>query len=442
MKRITTNWLRCCAVLLLIGANSANAQTAQAIAKKAFGSTVLLVMEDANGQPLSLGSGFFVGAGEIASNLHVVEGAVRGYAKLVGQKTKHDLEGITAVDPRRDLVVLKIAVADPPVLPLGNSDAIQVGEPVYAVGNPQGLEGTFSQGVVSSIREVGTDKLLQITAPISPGSSGGPVLNGKGEVIGVSVATFRGGQNLNFAIPSNYLKLLLEEAGSAKPLAQAKTNKVEHSILADLGGRSSEGVVASHFSWTDNEIIGYYTFSVRNQLREPVRDVVCLVIFFAHDGLPIETEIVTISGPVGGNLARRSPKLGRISADEVRNLTAKTEILILDFRLKEEVVEEVELEEEEEIVELWRVEKKPVVIKKVEPKYPATAQEDNITGKVFVEALIGKDGKVEEIGKITGPKVFHEVAKAAALQWEFTPAMQNDRPIKVRVSLPFTFRMN
>ena len=433
MKRITTNWLRCCAVLLLIGANSANAQTAQAIAKKAFGSTVLLVMEDANGQPLSLGSGFFVGAGEIASNLHVVEGAVRGYAKLVGQKTKHDLEGITAVDPRRDLVVLKIAVADPPVLPLGNSDAIQVGEPVYAVGNPQGLEGTFSQGVVSSIREVGTDKLLQITAPISPGSSGGPVLNGKGEVIGVSVATFRGGQNLNFAIPSNYLKLLLEEAGSAKPLAQAKTNKVEHSILADLGGRSSEGVVASHFSWTDNEIIGYYTFSVRNQLREPVRDVVCLVIFFAHDGLPIETEIVTISGPVGGNLARRSPKLGRISADEVRNLTAKTEILILDFRLKEEVVEEVEL---------WRVEKKPVVIKKVEPKYPATAQEDNITGKVFVEALIGKDGKVEEIGKITGPKVFHEVAKAAALQWEFTPAMQNDRPIKVRVSLPFTFRMN
>ena len=435
MKRIATNWLRCCAVLVLIGANSANAQTAQAIAKKAFGSTVLLVMEDANGQPLSLGSGFFVGAGEIASNLHVVEGAVRGYAKLVGQKTKHDLEGITAVDPERDLVVLKIAAAGSPVLPLGNSDAVQVGEPVYAVGNPQGLEGTFSQGVVSSIREVGTDKLLQITAPISPGSSGGPVLNGKGEVVGVSVATFRGGQNLNFAIPSNDLKSLLEKVGPPKPLAQAKSNKIEHSILADLGGRSSEGVVASHFSWTDNEIIGYYTFSVRNQLREPVRDVVCLVIFFAHDGLPIETEIVTISGPIGGNLARRSPKLGRISADEVRNLTAKTEIRILDFRLKEEV-------EEEEIVELWRVEKKPVIIKKVKPEYPATAQEDDITGKVFVTALVGKDGKVEQIGKITGPKVFHEVARAAALQSEFTPAMRNDRPVEVWVSLPFTFGMN
>ena len=111
MTLTITSYLRmlCAVVLALIGATSANAQTAQAIARKAFDSTVLLVMEDANGQPLSLGSGFFVGAGQIASNLHVVEGAVRGYAKLVGQKRKHDLEGVRAVDPHRDLVVLKIA---------------------------------------------------------------------------------------------------------------------------------------------------------------------------------------------------------------------------------------------------------------------------------------------------------------------------------------------
>ena len=189
------------------------AQTAQEIAKKAFDSTVLLVMEDANGQPLSLGSGFFVRDGEVASNLHVVKGAARGYAKIIGQKTKFDIEGITAVDSERDLVVLKISGAHARALALGNSESVQVGETVYAVGNPQGLEGTFSQGIVSSIREVGTDKLLQITAPISPGSSGGPVLNGKGEVIGVSVATFRGGQNLNFAIPSIYLNNLLGRSG-------------------------------------------------------------------------------------------------------------------------------------------------------------------------------------------------------------------------------------
>nr|MBA3966986.1 serine protease [Nitrospirales bacterium] len=289
MTRMAMSWfgLLCAAVLVLVGANSSNAQTAQEIAKKAFSSTVLLVMEDANGQPLSLGSGFFVRGGEIASNLHVVEGAARGYAKLVGQKRKYDLEGITAVDSERDLVVLKISAVGSPVLPLVSSDAVQVGESVYAVGNPQGLEGTFSQGIVSSIREVGADKLLQITAPISPGSSGGPVLNSKGEVIGVSVATFRGGQNLNFAIPSNYLKALLGRAGPAKPLAQAKLAKTQRSILAELGGKSSEGVTGVQFVWesfVEYELYfpynGEYSVSLRNHLREAVRDVYMLVVFY------------------------------------------------------------------------------------------------------------------------------------------------------------------
>lgn len=235
----------CWLLPLFFGAGSTHAQTGQEIAKNAFRSTVLLVMEDANGQPLTLGSGLFVRDGEIASNLHVVQGAARGYAKLVGEKTKYDIQGITAVDPVRDLVVLKISLGRSQALPLGNSDTVQVGESVYAVGNPQGLEGTFSQGIISSIRQVGADKLRQITAPISPGSSGGPVLNDRGEVIGISVATFRGGQNLNFAIPSNYLRTLVARAGPPNALAEARASKIERSILADLGGGSTEGVVGS-----------------------------------------------------------------------------------------------------------------------------------------------------------------------------------------------------
>ena len=76
---------------------------------------------------------------------------------------------------------------------------------------------------------------------------------------------------------------------------------------------------------------------------------------------------------------------------------------------------ELEKQQREQIVELWKVEKKPVITKRVNPKYPATALKANITGKVFVTALIGKDGKVEKIGKITGPKPLRAVAKAAAL---------------------------
>ena len=334
MKRaVLSHFLPYAVAFLVLEVSLANAQTVQEIARKAFSSTVLLVMEDVDGQPLSLGSGFFVGIGKIASNLHVVEGAVRGYAKQIGQKTKHDLQGIVAVDRKRDLVVLKIGDTDSSVLPLGDSDFVQVGESVYAVGNPQGLEGTFSQGIVSGIRSIGPDKLLQITAPISPGSSGGPVLNGSGEIVGVSVATFKGGQNLNFAIPSNYLKALIANLGPTQPLVQGTIAKSQRSILADLGGRSSESVVGSHFSWDQNPISENYTFSVRNLRRESVRDVVCLIIFFADDGLPINTEIAKVHGPIDGNLAVRSRKMGRMWADEVRDITAKVEIRILDFRV-------------------------------------------------------------------------------------------------------------
>jgi len=283
-----------------------------------------------------LGSGFFVRDGEVTSNLHVVKGAARGYAKIVGQKARYDIEGITAVDPERDLVVLRISGARASTLTLGNSDAVQVGETVYAVGNPQGLEGTFSQGIISSIRDVGTDKLLQITAPISPGSSGGPVLNSKGEVIGVSVATFRGGQNLNFAIPSNYLKALLGKAGPTKPLAQAKPAKAQRSILADLGGRSSEGVVGGQLAWDmpGNQFSGGYSFSLRNQLREPVKNVYCLLVFRDAQSTPLDVDVVRFNGLIPAGLAKRVTSRVHESIGVLTNWKGSAvEFRILDFEI-------------------------------------------------------------------------------------------------------------
>ena len=193
-------------------------QTPQQVAKKALASTVLIVMEDAKGQPLSSGSGFFVKRGMIATNLHVVEGVFNGYVKRVGMNKAYQIKNIVAMNSQQDLAVLRVSDVGAPVLPLGNSDELQIGEPVYAVGNPKGyLEGTFTEGVVSGMREfqVG-NRRIQISAPISKGNSGGPVLNSKGEVIGVAVSFITEGQNLNFAIPSNYLKELLSKVGVPK----------------------------------------------------------------------------------------------------------------------------------------------------------------------------------------------------------------------------------
>ena len=101
---------------------------------------------------------------------------------------------------------------------------MRIGEKVYVAGNPKGLEGTFSDGIISRISTQGNRKRLQMTAPISPGSSGGPVLNSKGEVIGVAFMTLRGGQNLNFAIPSKYVKTLLDTKALVTPLSKVKEN--------------------------------------------------------------------------------------------------------------------------------------------------------------------------------------------------------------------------
>ena len=209
-------------MLLFCALSSTPAQTVPQIAEKALAATVSLEIEDRNGVILGQGSGFFVRHNLIATNHHVIEGAAQGTAKLVNRNRTYTIEGFTAIDKINDLALLKVTVYGIKPLLLGNSDTVRVGETVYVAGNPRGLEGTFSDGIISSRRGRAMKERLQMTAPISPGSSGGPVLNSKGEVIGVSVSTYRGidSQNLNFAIPSNYLKKLLARSETVKPFSQ------------------------------------------------------------------------------------------------------------------------------------------------------------------------------------------------------------------------------
>ena len=215
------------ALLLFCIINTAPAQTtlpAEDIAEKALAATVYLEMKDKNGKTLGIGSGFFVKSNLIATNYHVIEGAAKGTAKLVGKSTTYNIEGVTATDKTNDLALLKVTAFGIKPLSLGDSDKVRIGETVYVAGNPKGLEGTFSNGIISSRRDKLTKERLQMTAPISPGSSGGPVLNRKGEVIGVSVAGHPAldAQNLNFAIPSNPLNKLLESLKPTIPLPQGK----------------------------------------------------------------------------------------------------------------------------------------------------------------------------------------------------------------------------
>ena len=216
-------------LLLLWTINTAPAQTtlsAEDIAQKALAATVYLEMTDKNGKTLGIGSGFFVKSNLIATNYHVIEGAAKGTAKLVGKYITYDIEGVTTTDKVNDLALLKVTAYGIKPLSLGDSDSVRIGETVYVAGNPKGLEGTFSDGIISSKRGEHDKERLQMTVPISLGSSGGPVLNRKGEVIGVSLPWYRNSddpldaQPLNILIPSNYVKTLIAHSSTAKPLGQ------------------------------------------------------------------------------------------------------------------------------------------------------------------------------------------------------------------------------
>ena len=175
------------------------------------------------GLPQSSGTGFIISSdGLFVTNFHVIEHAQEVTVKLKdGREFK--VSGSVELNRDLDLAVLKLDATNLVTVPLGDSDTMRVGQPVLAIGNPMGLEQTISDGLISAIRgDTSVEKMFQITAPISPGSSGGPLFNLNGEVIGITFAQLTEGQNLNFAIPINTAKPFIKDgpiqAFSSQPL--------------------------------------------------------------------------------------------------------------------------------------------------------------------------------------------------------------------------------
>jgi hypothetical protein len=159
----------------------------------------------------SLGTGFVVRPdGWVATNFHVVRGATQISVVFSDHRELPVVEVMNA-NRLHDLVILRVEAHGLPVLAVGDSDAVRPGDSVLAIGHPLGLEDTVSNGLISAVRHVhpGLD-VLQVSAPIAPGSSGGPLFNDHGQVIGVATAILRGGQNLNFGLPSKYVNELVD----------------------------------------------------------------------------------------------------------------------------------------------------------------------------------------------------------------------------------------
>lgn len=180
------------------------------IASKYADSVVVLENYNDQGQKTSQGSGFISSTdGVMLTNYHVVRGASRMVARSHDQSI-HDVEYVIGYDMQHDIAALKMSGGGLPSVNLGDSATVKTGDHVTVLGAPLGLESTLSDGMISAVRDAGSFRIFQTSAPISHGSSGGPLFDDYGNVIALAVATIEAGENLNFAVPIDSAKTLLK----------------------------------------------------------------------------------------------------------------------------------------------------------------------------------------------------------------------------------------
>ena len=178
---------------------------------------------DSFGNRLKTGSGFFITEGGLlVSNYHVIQGGASAVAKTIDGKT-FAITGAYACDENYDLAILATDGGSHPFLKFRNAAHTRPGTRIGVIGNPRGLEFSISEGIVSAIRDDGDGRdLLQITAPISPGSSGSPVMDADGMVLGIATLVLTNGQALNFAVPSETANWLWGKVKSKPTLTPLK----------------------------------------------------------------------------------------------------------------------------------------------------------------------------------------------------------------------------
>jgi S1-C subfamily serine protease/Tfp pilus assembly protein PilF len=241
-------------------------------------SVVRVVARDGKFQTC-LGSGFYVsGEGLLVTNYHVVRGAE--FADILrADNTTLYVEGIVAEDRDADLALLKVNVSGVQPLQLGQDAPPKIGTKVYAIGNPEGLTNTLSEGLISGVRSDKSGRLhaIQTSAAISHGSSGGPLVTADGVVVGVTAATVVDGQNLNFAVPVADVRKLIANQGEMRKLASAGVKALdsaqtqEFSAVWDALGRrqyslASQLLASMREKQSSNPVYWMATGYLHNQL--------------------------------------------------------------------------------------------------------------------------------------------------------------------------------
>ena len=201
-------------------------------------SIVVVKAIDASDHVLALGSGVVIANGLVVSNCHVfTENGTESAS--VFYRNKRFLAKLRYVDPDHDLCSLAVPGLGAPPVKMRGTNALEVGEDAYAIGAPEGFDLTLSSGIISSLRQVPGGTIIQMTTPISPGSSGGGLFDSEGRLIGITSYYAANGQQLNFALPTEWIDALPQRSKPSEKLAKKQsksTADIQQGIRAGLSG--------------------------------------------------------------------------------------------------------------------------------------------------------------------------------------------------------------
>lgn len=179
--------------------------SAETLFAQASGSIVRVNVLAANGMQIKIGSGVVIGPGRIITNCHVTNGG--SSLRIKSGNAQFDAS-VSIADEQHDLCQLSVSGLNAPGVAIGSSSHLRVGQKVYAIGSPMGLDLTISDGMISSLRETPEGAVIQTTTPVSPGSSGGGLFDENGTLVGIVTFQSTQGQNLNFAIPAEWINTM------------------------------------------------------------------------------------------------------------------------------------------------------------------------------------------------------------------------------------------
>ena len=255
---------------------------------------VAMVLCYKDGIPYSQGSGFFIDAKTLITNYHVIEGSNKIELKLTGKEEVFKGAKVIKAAPDYDLAIIQTNQQFP-YLPIDSTLNDKVGSKIYTIGNPRGLEGTISEGILSGVRNDEDVDYLQITAPISPGNSGGPVINKFGKVIGVSTFTVTNSQNLNFAMPIKYIAKCV----GYSPSTMTRARQI---------GVKKDAIVMTSYSKNQSSTIAY--FSLKNNTETTISNIHYVLIYKSLSGEIIDYKEYSYEKEIAPNLAKRLQDYG------------------------------------------------------------------------------------------------------------------------------------